>query len=112
PRAERADRRGAPAPGTGARRPRRPPPAPDPGPAGAAGGHREARAIMNTLMPVRGLRKRFCDTEVIQGVDLDIHVGEVVEVIGPSGWGKPTLIRCLIGLEPDTPGEIAPTGAA
>ncbi|WP_312903755.1 amino acid ABC transporter ATP-binding protein [Stutzerimonas nitrititolerans] len=67
---------------------------------------------MNTLMTVRGLRKRFGDTEVIQGVDLDIHEGEVVVVIGPSGSGKSTLIRCLNGLEPATAGEIALTGAA
>ncbi|HCL76632.1 MAG TPA: ectoine/hydroxyectoine ABC transporter ATP-binding protein EhuA, partial [Pseudomonas sp.] len=67
---------------------------------------------MNTLMTVRGLRKRFGDTEVIHGVDLDIHEGEVVVVIGPSGSGKSTLIRCLNGLEPATAGEIALTGAA
>ncbi|MHB0841498.1 amino acid ABC transporter ATP-binding protein [Stutzerimonas nitrititolerans] len=67
---------------------------------------------MNTLMTVRGLRKRFGDTEVIQSVDLDIHEGEVVVVIGPSGSGKSTLIRCLNGLEPATAGEIALTGAA
>ncbi|MGA6096511.1 amino acid ABC transporter ATP-binding protein [Stutzerimonas marianensis] len=66
---------------------------------------------MNTLMTVRGLRKRFGDTEVIQDVDLDIHEGEVVVVIGPSGSGKSTLIRCLKALEPATAGEIMLTGS-
>ncbi|PKQ40850.1 ectoine/hydroxyectoine ABC transporter ATP-binding protein EhuA [Pseudomonas sp. YY-1] len=66
---------------------------------------------MNTLMSVRGLCKRFGDTDVIKGVDLDIHEGEVVVVIGPSGSGKSTLIRCLNNLEPATAGEITLTGA-
>lgn len=66
---------------------------------------------MTTLMTVRGLRKRFGDTEVIQDVDLDIHEGEVVVVIGPSGSGKSTLIRCLNALEPATAGEITLTGS-
>ena len=66
---------------------------------------------MSTLMTVRGLRKRFGDSEVIRGVDLDIHEGEVVVVIGPSGSGKSTLIRCLNNLEPATSGEIVLTGA-
>ncbi|POH81292.1 ectoine/hydroxyectoine ABC transporter ATP-binding protein EhuA [Stutzerimonas stutzeri] len=67
---------------------------------------------MTTLMTVRGLRKRFGDTEVIQGVDLDISEGEVVVVIGPSGSGKSTLIRCLNNLEPATAGDIMLTGSA
>lgn len=66
---------------------------------------------MNTLMTVRGLRKRFGDTDVIKGVDLDIHEGEVVVVIGPSGSGKSTLIRCLNNLEPATAGDIVLSGA-
>jgi len=66
---------------------------------------------MNTLMTVRGLCKRFGDTDVIREVDLDIHEGEVVVVIGPSGSGKSTLIRCLNNLEPATSGEIVLTGA-
>ncbi|WP_272877540.1 amino acid ABC transporter ATP-binding protein [Stutzerimonas stutzeri] len=67
---------------------------------------------MTSLMTVRGLRKRFGDTEVIQGVDLDISEGEVVVVIGPSGSGKSTLIRCLNNLEPATAGDIVLTGSA
>jgi ABC-type transport system involved in resistance to organic solvents, ATPase component len=51
---------------------------------------------------IRGLTKRFGSKTVLSGVDLDVHVGESVVVIGGSGTGKSVLIKCILGLlEPD-----------
>ncbi|MCY2939399.1 MAG: amino acid ABC transporter ATP-binding protein [Planctomycetota bacterium] len=48
---------------------------------------------------VNGLVKRYGDREVLRGVDLEIVAGHTVALIGPSGGGKTTLLRCLNGLE-------------
>ena len=47
------------------------------------------------MITVRGLTKRFGSTTVLDGIDLDISEGERIVVIGPSGTGKSTLLRCL-----------------
>jgi ABC-type polar amino acid transport system ATPase subunit len=51
------------------------------------------------LVRMRGIVKKFGETVVLDGVDLDVHRGEVVVLIGPSGAGKSTLLRCINGLE-------------
>ncbi len=58
------------------------------------------------LIKVVGLQKAFGDVQVLNGVDTEIHVGEVVVVIGPSGSGKSTFLRCLNLLEKPTDGQI------
>lgn len=58
------------------------------------------------LLQVRGLKKHFGKLEVLNGIDIDIHKGEVIAVIGPSGSGKSTFIRCLNRLEEPTEGKI------
>ena len=58
------------------------------------------------LIEVKGLRKSFGGNEVLQGLDAQIHRGEVVVVIGPSGSGKSTFLRCLNLLEIPTAGTI------
>ena len=51
---------------------------------------------------IRGLKKAFGDKVVLDGLDLDVGVGESVVVIGGSGTGKSVLIKCVQGLlEPD-----------
>ncbi len=55
---------------------------------------------------VRGLKKDFADVSVLRGIDIDIHKGDVVCVIGASGSGKSTFLRCLNLLEQPTGGSI------
>ncbi len=59
------------------------------------------------IISTRGLCKSFVkDIPVLQGIDCDIRRGEQVVVIGPSGGGKSTFLRCLNMLETPTAGEI------
>ena len=51
------------------------------------------------VVALAGARKAFGDNEVLRGVSLSVDPGEVVAVIGPSGGGKSTLLRCLTLLE-------------
>ncbi|MFJ1767101.1 amino acid ABC transporter ATP-binding protein [Amycolatopsis sp. NPDC088138] len=62
------------------------------------------------LVSIRGLCKSFGDVEVLHDVDLDIHQGEVVVVVGPSGSGKSTLCRCINRLERVSSGTITLDG--
>jgi len=55
---------------------------------------------------IQGVHKRFGTTEVLKGIDLDIHQGEVVCLIGPSGSGKSTLLRCINLLETYDEGSV------
>jgi polar amino acid transport system ATP-binding protein len=59
-----------------------------------------------TVVRIRGLRKSFGETRVLNGVDLDVRRGRVVSVIGPSGSGKTTLLRCINALETYDEGSI------
>jgi putative S-methylcysteine transport system ATP-binding protein len=51
------------------------------------------------MISIRNLVKRFDSTPVLGGIDLDIEEGERIVIIGPSGTGKSTLLRCLNFLE-------------
>lgn len=62
------------------------------------------------LVRIRGLGKSFGDHRVLQGVDLDVNRGEVVTIIGPSGGGKTTLLRCINLLELYDEGSIRVDG--
>jgi len=64
------------------------------------------------MIHIRGLRRTFPpDRVALDGVDLDIGAGEFVMVIGQSGAGKTTMLRCVNRLEEPTAGEIALNGA-
>ncbi len=47
---------------------------------------------------IRGLHKSFGDKVVLDGLDLDVGVGESVVVIGGSGTGKSVMLKCILGL--------------
>ncbi|MBY6142304.1 amino acid ABC transporter ATP-binding protein [Leisingera daeponensis] len=58
------------------------------------------------MISIRGLSKSFNGTAVLDGIDLDIAPGERVVIIGPSGTGKSTLLRCLNFLDQPDAGRI------
>ncbi len=58
------------------------------------------------ILEIKNLRKSFGDTEVLKGIDLSLEKGEVLAIIGSSGGGKTTLLRCLNFLEKADTGEI------
>ncbi|TJW77788.1 MAG: amino acid ABC transporter ATP-binding protein [Mesorhizobium sp.] len=67
---------------------------------------------IEVVLSVRGLEKSFGTHHVLCGVDLDVHRGEVVCLIGSSGSGKTSLLRCMnLLMEPDQ-GEIVIHGAS
>jgi ABC-type polar amino acid transport system ATPase subunit len=62
------------------------------------------------MIEVREISKRFDSLEVLRRVSLSVRSGEVFVVIGPSGGGKSTLLRCLCHLETPDEGEILMAG--
>jgi polar amino acid transport system ATP-binding protein len=63
-----------------------------------------------SLLRVTGLTKRFGANEVLRGIDLDVHQGERIAILGASGSGKSSLLRCLNFMELPTAGSIALDG--
>ncbi|MHB1986440.1 MAG: amino acid ABC transporter ATP-binding protein [Acidimicrobiales bacterium] len=62
------------------------------------------------VVELRGIRKSFGNAEVLCGVDLVVHQGEHVVVMGPSGSGKSTLLRSINLLEAPTKGDVTVEG--
>lgn len=58
------------------------------------------------MIDVINLRKNFGDVEVLKGIDIKINKGDIVAVIGVSGSGKSTFLRCLNCMEDPTGGNI------
>jgi len=56
---------------------------------------------------IAGLVKKFGETTVLPGLDLDVATGELLVLLGPSGCGKTTTMRCVAGLETPTAGSIS-----
>src|SRR6516225_8753380 len=62
------------------------------------------------MIAVRGVSKRFDSLEVLRQVSLEVRPGEVLVIVGPSGGGKSTLLRCLCHLETPDDGQIVIDG--
>jgi len=62
------------------------------------------------VLQIRGLRKRFGEQAVLDGIDLDVAQGDRIAIIGASGSGKSTFLRCLNFLEMPDDGEVRFSG--
>ncbi len=60
----------------------------------------------NPVIQIKNLRKSFGAVDVLKGIDMQVFPGEVVAIIGSSGSGKSTMLRCVNLLETPTDGEI------
>ena len=59
------------------------------------------------MISIKNLTKEFSGQKVLDGIDIDIEKGEVVAIVGASGAGKSTILRCLNYLEQPDSGTIA-----
>ena len=62
--------------------------------------------VNDIVLEMKDIHKSFGKLEVLTGIDLEVKRGEVVAVIGPSGGGKSTLLRCATTLEKIDSGKI------
>ena len=60
----------------------------------------------DVVICVRGLRNSFGEQVVHDGLDIDVHHGEILGVVGGSGTGKSVLMRSIIGLQSPDTGDI------
>ena len=64
------------------------------------------KQLDKVVLSAKDVIKNYQDLKVLKGINLDIHQGEVVVIIGASGCGKSTFLRCLNGLEDIQGGDI------
>ena len=62
--------------------------------------------MTDNIIEIKNLQKSFGEHDVLKGIDLDMRRGEVVSIIGASGSGKSTMLRCLNLLETPSSGDI------
>ena len=65
---------------------------------------------MSDLVHIQNLRKSFGSAEILKGINMNVRAGEVVVMIGGSGSGKSTCLRCINRLETPTSGTITVAG--
>ena len=58
------------------------------------------------IIELKNLKKQYGDNVVLKNINLHVDRGEVVSIIGPSGRGKSTILRCIVDLESITSGEV------
>ena len=62
------------------------------------------------ILSVRGLHKAHGARQVLRGIDAQVSAGETIALVGPSGGGKSTFLRCLNGLNSFDAGEVHVAG--
>ena len=76
--------------------------------------HGHDTASLQPILSARGVTKTYRtgsrEVAALRGVDLDVHAGELVMVMGPSGNGKTTLLNCLSGLDDIDAGTVMVDG--
>ena len=73
--------------------------------------HSSAAAEPFEGLRIRGVAKTFgTDTTVLNEIDLDVHPGELISLVGSSGTGKSTLLRIIAGLEEPSAGRVTYAG--
>ena len=65
---------------------------------------------LRPCLEVRGLRKTFGGLVAVNGINLDLHAGEILGLIGPNGSGKSTVMKLIMGIEPPSAGTITLNG--
>jgi len=58
------------------------------------------------MIAIANLVKKYGRNEILKGISFEVHKGEVHSIIGPSGGGKSTFLRCINGLEPFQGGTV------
>lgn len=61
-------------------------------------------------LSINNLHHAYASHQVLRGIRLDLHPGELVGLVGPNGTGKSTLIRCICGVEPIAQGQVLIAG--
>ena len=67
--------------------------------AGAQPLSRDGQAISGDIVRLENVHKWFGDNHVLKGIDLSVKPGEIIAIIGQSGSGKSTALRCMDHLE-------------
>jgi ABC-2 type transport system ATP-binding protein len=67
-----------------------------------------SRAV--ALLEVRGLTRRYGDHTVLDGLDLDLEAGHLLALVGRNGSGKSTALRCIVGADQRTGGDVTLAG--
>src|SRR6056297_3219318 len=62
------------------------------------------------LLQIKNVKKSFGKNTVLDGINLDVYKGDVIVIIGPSGTGKSTLLRCVNMLNPPDSGNVIVDG--
>lgn len=65
---------------------------------------------MNDMVVIESLRKSYGDTEILSGINLTVRRGEATVIVGASGSGKSTCLRCINRLEEPSAGRILVDG--
>jgi polar amino acid transport system ATP-binding protein len=66
--------------------------------------------VNDAIIRVDGLRKLHGKREVLRGIDAEVYRGETIAIVGPSGGGKSTFLRCLNGLNAFDAGSVSVAG--